>query len=113
VGADAGSKRGTYLELGAGPNWPIGKCTFTIPVSVGLSLKNYYEVAGKDNTFGFFDVGGMITIPFSGVPAKFGSWNIHGRVDYLRLGDATMADGFGTGTNKNKAVGLVGIGLSY
>jgi hypothetical protein len=113
IGADSGQKKGTYLELGAGPNWPIGKATFAIPVSIGLSLKNYYEANGKDNKFGFFDVGGMITLPLLGVPARFGSWNIHGRVDYLRLGDGTMAIGLGTGTKKNKAVMMGGIGLSY
>jgi hypothetical protein len=112
VGADAGSKRGTYLELGAGPNWPLGKATFTVPVLVGVSLKDYYEAGGKDNRFGFFDVGGMITYPFA-LPAKYGAWNVHFRADYLRLGDGTMADGFGTGTNKNKAVVMGGIGLSY
>ena len=111
--ADTGAKKGTYVELGAGPNWPIGKATLTIPISVGLSAKNYYETAKKDNKFGFADVGGMITIPFSGAASKYGAWNVHGRVDYLRLGDGTMAIGLGTGTNRNKAVVMGGIGLSY
>ncbi len=113
VGADAGAKKGTYLELGAGPNWPLGKATFTVPVSVGLSLKDYYEAGGKDNKFGFFDVGGMITVPFTGVDAKYGAWNVHFRGDYLRLGDGPMGAGVGTGTNKNKGVAMVGLGLSY
>jgi hypothetical protein len=113
VGADAGQHKGTYLELGAGPNWPVGTATFTVPVSVGLSLKDYYEAGGEDHKFGFFDVGGLFTVPFSTVPAKYGSWNVHFRGDYLRLGDGPMGAGVGTGTSKNKAVGMVGIGLSY
>jgi hypothetical protein len=112
VGADGGQKRGTYLELGATPTWSSGSLAFAIPLSAGFSLKNYYEANGKDNKFGFFDAGGMLTETF-GVPAKFGSWNVHGRVDYLRLGAGTMAIGVGTGTNKNKWVVLGGIGLSY
>jgi hypothetical protein len=110
--ADGFGKKGTYLELGAGPNWPINKCTFTIPVSVGLSLKDYYETPTGDNKFGFFDLGGMITVPFSGVPAKYGSWNVHGRADYLRLGDSTIQYG-GTKGKKNQYYVMAGIGLSY
>jgi hypothetical protein len=110
--ADGFGNKGTYLELGAAPNWPVGKATLSIPVSVGLSLKDYYETPTGDNAFGFFDLGGMITVPFSGVPAKYGSWNVHGRVDYLRLGDSTVQYG-GTDGKKDQAVVMGGIGLSY
>ena len=47
LGATAVANKGTYLELGAGPNWPMGTATLAIPVSVGLSLKDYYEDAGR------------------------------------------------------------------
>ena len=113
VGADSGQKRGTYAEIGVTPTWPMGSLSFSIPLSAGFSLKNYYEANGKDHKFGFFDAGGVVRETFAGVPAKFGSWNAHGRVDYLRLGDGTMAIGVGTGTNRNKWVVLGGIGLSY
>jgi hypothetical protein len=114
VGADAGQKRGTYMELGVTPTWGKGDTAFAIPLSAGFSLKNYYEANGTNiSKFGFFDGGAMVTETFSGIPAKFGSWNIHGRVDYLRLSNGTMAVGVGTGTNKNKYVVLGGIGLSY
>jgi hypothetical protein len=114
VGADAGQKRGSYMELGVTPTWSMGPTAYSIPLSAGFSLKNYYEANGKDiSKFGFFDAGGMITETFSGIPAKFGSWNVHGRVDYLRLSNGTMAVGVGTGTSKNKYVVLGGIGLSY
>lgn len=113
VGADGGQKRGTYFELGATPTWPMGSFSFSAPLSAGFSLKNYYEANRKDNKFGFFDAGGMITETFGGGPSKFGSWNVHARVDYLRLGVGTMAIGVGTGTNKNKFVVMGGVGLSY
>ena len=110
--ADGGTNKGTYVELGATPSWPLGRMTFSVPVLVGLSAKDYYEdPQGGDNKFGFFDVGGMITVPL-GVPGKFGAWNVHGRADYLRLGDGTVQYA-GTGNKKNQAVVLGGISFSY
>jgi hypothetical protein len=108
--ADGGKKKGTYLELGAAPNWLLGTATFSIPVAVGLSLKDYYEGANGDKKFGYVDVGGMITVPFSSAQSKDGSWNVHGRADYMRFGSTTKA------FNKGKASGywvMGGIGLSY
>jgi hypothetical protein len=111
--ADGFSNKGTYMELGAGPNWPLGKkATLTIPVLVGLSLKNYYETTDGDTTFGYFDVGGLVTLPLSRVASKFGSWNVHFRADYLRLGDGTVQYG-GTDGKKDQAVVSGGFGLSY
>jgi hypothetical protein len=109
--ADGGSNKGSYLELGAVPTGRR-EGTFTIPVSVGLSLKDYYEGPDGDEKFGFFDIGGLITVPFSGVPAKYGSWNFHARADYLRLGNSTVLAG-GNDDKKNKGVVMAGIGLSY
>lgn len=112
VQADAGEGKGVYLELGVGPSFALGgsKATLTIPAKLGLSVKDYYELGGEDKKFGFFDIGGLITIPLSGAPSRFGSWNLHGGVDVLALGDTTKA------FNKDKAskvVGLVGIGVTY
>jgi hypothetical protein len=112
--ADAGANKGSYLELGVAPSWPLGgTLTLAVPVKVGMSLKDYYEVAGVDNKFGFFDVGGLLTLPLSGIPSNFGSWNIHGGVDYLRLGDGSLAIGLGTNGKKNQAVVMGGIGMTY
>jgi len=109
--ADIGAKKGTYLELGLAPNFGLGgKAMLTIPAKVGLSLKDYYELAGKDQKFGYFDVGGVVTLPLSGVPMSFGRWNVHGGVDVFALGDTAKA------FNQNKSskvVGSFGVGLSY
>jgi hypothetical protein len=115
--ADLGTKKGTYLELGVGPSWPIpgGMATVTVPVKLGLGLNNYYEGPTGDTTFGFLDIGGLATIPLTGVPSQFGSWNIHGGVDVLFFGDTTEAfniDSDGE-TSGNKIVALVGIGVTY
>jgi hypothetical protein len=116
--ADAGTHKGTYLELGVGPSWPLvaGGPTLAIPVKLGLSLKDYYEDAtGNDSKFGFFDVGGLITVPLKGIPGKFGAWNIHGGVDFLFLGDTPKLFNVNKdGEQKDKkVVGLFGIGVTY
>lgn len=115
--ADGGANEGTYLELGIGPNWPFadGKATLAIPVKVGLSLNDYYELSGKDNKFGFFDVGALVTVPLSGIPSNFGSWNFHAGADVLALGKYTEAanvDQEGK-TSNSQVIGRFGIGLSY
>ena len=115
--ADNGTKKGTYLELGAGPSWPLMRNgpTLAIPVKVGLSLKDYYQSGTVDNTFGFFDVGGLLTVPLKGLPSRFGSWNIHGGADLLVLGATTKLLNVNAAgeVKKNQVVGLVGIGLKY
>jgi hypothetical protein len=109
--ADGGAKKGTYLELGVGPTFPLGtsKVTLTIPVKLGLSLKDYYELDGTDHKFGFFDIGGLLTLPF-GTGSKFGTWNLHGGADVLVLGDTTKAF---NKDDKSRVVGLIGIGVTY
>jgi hypothetical protein len=114
--ADLGNNAGTYLELGVGPAFPLGSgsttATLTIPVKIGLSLSDYYEhpETGEDEAFGFFDFGASVALPLSGIPASFGSWNVHGGIDFLFLGNTTEA--FNGGDNA-KVTGLFGIGLTY
>jgi hypothetical protein len=113
--ADAGANKGTYLELGVGPSWPLGggAATFTVPVKIGMSLKDYYEGPAGDQKFGFFDIGGLVTVPLSGVPSQFGSWNFHAGADVLFFpGEDSVLRLLNDGES-SKVVGLFGIGLSY
>jgi hypothetical protein len=116
---------GTYLELGVGPAFPLGmsSATVTFPIKLGMSLSDYYEYptltdpdtledhvdAGEDKKFGFFDIGALVTMPLP-VPSRFGSWNVHGGVDFLMLGDTTEAL---NNNESTKFTGLFGIGVSY
>ena len=109
-GFDGGENNGTYLELGAAPAFPVRKLTLSVPAKLGVSLSNYYELNGEDHKFGFFDVGGLVTMPLSGISSNFGSWNIHGGVDFLAFGDTTKY--FNQG-DSSKVVALVGIGVTY
>lgn len=113
--ADGGAKKGTYGEFGAAPSWPLGggKATFAIPLKVGLSLKDYYEGANGDQKFGYFDVGALVTIPLTGIDSKFGSWNIHGSVDFLTFGGTKSTTRAFNNGDASHVIGLGGIGLTY
>jgi hypothetical protein len=112
VGADGGTKKGTYLELGIGPSWPAagGKVIIATPVKLGLSGHNYYERNGVDNRFGFLDVGALLTVPLPGIPASYGAWNFHVGADAFTFGDTTKAF---NGGKTAKGVFLFGLGVTY
>src|SRR4029453_11133540 len=85
--ADGGAKKGTYLELGIRPTVKLVKAktpvNLAIPGKTGLSVHNYYELNGESDTFGYLDVGGIISVPIS---TKHGTWEFHGGLDILSLG---------------------------
>jgi hypothetical protein len=110
--ADGGSNEGTYAEFGVGPSWALAASpvTVAIPVKVGFSLKDYYETAGTDNKFGYVDAGVLLTVPFTRIPSRFGSWNVHGGVNFLGFGDTTKAFNNGDG---GQVIVSGGIGISY
>jgi hypothetical protein len=116
--ADGGSKAGKYLELGVAPGYAGSRASVAVPVKVGLSVGDYYELnvgsaavpVYEDNTFGFFSIAPMVTVPFSSAATKFGSWNVHAGFEFQKLGDATKAFNGGDDT---RTIGLVGIGFSY
>jgi hypothetical protein len=107
--ADGGAEEGTYLEFGGSPGLPIGRFTLNVPLRAGFSLGDYYEGVAGDEGFGFFSVAGIVTVPLSSMPTRVGSWNIHGGVEYVRLGDRN-AEVLG---DTSKVIGSIGIGLSY
>lgn len=107
--ADGGLEAGTYLELGIAPGYSAARASFAVPVKVGLSLGDYYEIFDPqgDEAFGFFSIAGVVTVPFTSMPTSFGSWNVHGGVEYLRLGERNRALG------ANNVIASVGIGFTY
>jgi hypothetical protein len=108
--ADGGAGEGTYLELGAAPGVITRpRLSLTVPVRLGLSVSDYYEGANGDERFGFVSVAGVVTVPLSSMPTRFGTWNVHGGVEFVRLGDRNEAI-LGA---RSKVIGSIGIGLSY
>jgi hypothetical protein len=102
--ADGGEKAGKYVELGIAPGVSGARASLSVPVKVGLSAGDYYELDGVDNKFGFFSVGGFVTVP---VGSHF---NVHGGVEFQALGDTTKALNDGDGS---QVIGSFGFGVSF
>jgi hypothetical protein len=111
--ADGGENAGTYVEIGFAPGYSATKASIAFPIKVGLSGSNYYELATptgfEDNKFGYFSIAGIVTVPLGGT-SSFGAWNIHGGVEYQKLGTTTE---FFNGGESNQVIGSFGIGFSY
>lgn len=107
--ADRGLNAGTYFEAGVAPGWIDPGFRIEFPIKVGLSLDDYYELAGVDQRFGFLSIGAVGTVPISQSTA-YGSWNIHGGIEFLSLGNTPEAF---NGGDQTKLVASIGIGLSY
>ena len=102
--ADGGLEGGRYLELGIAPGVSGSRASLAVPVKVGLSVGNYYELDGVDNKFGFFSIGGIVTVPLGA------HWNVHGGGEFQALGDTTKAFNGGEG---KQGIGLFGVGFTY
>jgi hypothetical protein len=115
--ADGGANAGRYLELGVAPGYAGTRASLTVPVKIGLSLADYYELntgtatapVFVDNRFGYFSIAGLVTVPLGGT-TSFGVWNLHGGVEFQALGDTTKALNGGDG---QRVIGSVGVGFSY
>jgi hypothetical protein len=109
--ADGGANAGTYMEIGFAPGYAVSKASIAFPIKIGLSLSDYYEdpLTGNDEKFGFFSIAGIVTVPLGGT-SSFGSWNVHGGVEYQKLGTTTE---FFNGGEGNQVIGSFGIGFSY
>jgi hypothetical protein len=108
--ADSGAKKGTYGELSAAPSLPVGtRVRVAVPVRIGFSLANYYELAGKDHSFGYAQAGGLLTLRLP-MPVRFGMWSVHGGADFYGFGDAPKAFNQGDGT---RVVASAGLSLTY
>jgi hypothetical protein len=115
--ADGGADAGRYLELGVAPGYSGSRASLAVPVKVGLSLANYYELntgtaaapVFVDNTFGYFSIAGLLTVPL-GTTTSVGAWNVHGGIEFQALGDTTQALNGGDG---QRVIGSIGIGFSY
>lgn len=106
--ADGGLEQGLYLELGAAPGYASSRLSVAVPVKFGFSLGDYYEGPDGDETFGYFSVAGLVTVPLSSQPTRFGTWNVHGGLEYQRH-VALTTQRYG----ENQVIGSLGIGFSY
>lgn len=120
--ADGGGNAGKYLEVGVAPGYSASRASVAVPIKLGLSAGDYYEVnvgtvarpVFEDKTFGYFSIAGVVTVPFTPMPTKFGSWNVHGGVEFQKYG-GTLKDlnrGFGL-DDDHKVIVSGGIGFTY
>lgn len=86
------SEEGAYLELGAAPAFELevgaveNPVELSFPVTVGLSLADYYfDEDGDDEFFGYVSVAAAAGIPLP-VPADYGDWRLVPSVEALFLG---------------------------
>jgi hypothetical protein len=115
--ADGGAKAGRYLEVGVAPGYTGPKASLTVPIKVGISLTDYYELntgtaalpVFVDHTFGYFSLAGLVTVPLGGT-TNFGAWNVHGGVEHQSLGDTTEAL---NGGDSSRVIGSIGFGFTY
>jgi hypothetical protein len=107
--ADGGFEAGTYLEAGVAPGWVDPDFRIEFPVKVGISLDDYYELAGVDQKFGFLSLAAVATVPLGG-SSSYGSWNVHGGVEFLSLGNTPEAF---NGGDQTKLIASIGIGFTY
>ena len=76
--ADGGTSEGVYLELGVEPGLSLDgtPVSLSFPVTLGMSLTNYYEgTAGNDDVFGYVDFGLMASAPLP-MPEAYGAWAV-------------------------------------
>lgn len=112
--ADGGERRGTYLELGISPevtlvDAPRYPLTLSMPVTLGMSLRDYYEGPTGSNRFGFFDVGAVASVPLAFMSGRT-AWEVHGGINVMWLGDNLRL--FNSG-DRVKPVGVIGLSVSY
>ena len=111
-----GDKEGIFLGLGVKPGVTLFEdaeypLTLAVPLSVGLSVSEYYEEPGGDNdTFGYFDGGLVASVPLAFIPSDYGSWSASASVDYLALSGTLARANRGDG---GFFVGKGGIAFSY
>lgn len=126
VGAGVvGTSEGIYLEVGIEPTWTWTvtedfAIDMALPVSVGISLDDYYETVDpttggvEDEDFGFLSVGITGSVPLDFIPADYGAWTLSAGFTYLGLNEATInniaAPG---GVNSDRFIATLGVGFEY
>ncbi|MFN0011161.1 MAG: hypothetical protein ACKVS8_05890 [Phycisphaerales bacterium] len=113
--ATDGGRNGVYLQLGVAPGFSFDAgaakgIEASFPVSVGLSLSNYYEGAnGENDAFGFASVGAQASLPLN-PDTTGGVWTLRAGVQCLFLGDATRSF---NNDDRFEVIGTVGVSLAF
>jgi hypothetical protein len=79
-------------------------------MTFGFSLKDYYTVNGRNQTFGYFSGGPLVTLGLKAIPAAYGNWSLKAGVQFLVLNSNLKAVNFNDGF---VPIGSVGIAMTY
>jgi hypothetical protein len=114
--ADAGAGKGVYAQLGIAPGYTFFAdssypLAVSVPLAVGLSLKDYYEFGtGSDDTLGYLSGGVSFSVPLAFISPEFGKWLVKGGVQVLYLGDNLKAI---NGGDRVQLIGTLGLAFAY
>ena len=111
-----------YYEIGIEPSvrvvesadWPV---TLSVPMTIAFG-DNYYEYTNSsglpdDDSFGYFDVGLVCSVPLKCVPVEHGQWEAYAGVHFLFKGDGAEALTTNASTDDSEIIGSAGISMSY
>lgn len=101
-----GGKKGVYFEFAVTPAIPMADSpvTVTIPIKLGMSLKDYYEGPNGDSKFGYVSAGVALLGKLSD------RVDLHGSVLVYGFGDTLKAFNNGEAA---QVVGSIGLGFSF
>jgi len=116
--ADGGKDEGIYLQIGLAPSYTFNEkgtypLTLSLPITLGLSLSDYYErigVGGEDDTFGYLSIGLAAGVPLKFIPPSYGTWTAKATVTFITLGDNLKAANNG---DRQEFIGTLGIAMTY
>ena len=85
---------GIYAEIGIRPTFALQEdhqngLRLAVPIKLGFSLGDYYEdnSGGRDEFFGYLDVGAEINTAITFLPHRLGPWQANAGLHWLLLGD--------------------------
>ena len=110
--ADGGASEGVYFEIGIEPGLDLagGSLSLGIPLTLGMSLNNYYEDGGLTNdAFGYLDLGLVLGMPLN-VPEAYGNWELTGGAHMLLLGSYLESL---NGGSQFQAIASLGLSIGY
>jgi hypothetical protein len=111
----ADGNKGIYMGIGLAPGYTFfdgTKYPFTIslPMTFGFSLKDYYTVNGRNQTFGYFSGGPLFTLGLKFIPPSYGNWALKAGVQFLVLNSNLKAV---NGGDNFVPIGTVGLTFTY
>jgi len=115
---DGNGSEDWYGELGIAPGvytfneegkYPV---SITVPVTVGLGLKDYYfDEDGGEDFLGYIAVGAAASVPLPFVPSDYGAWSLTGSLQYMYL----ASEGLQAANNGDdyEIIGKIGVAFAY